>query len=483
MSEQPGAEPQWRMLHPLSVLVNLVPRAWGLVRQLWPFLLFAVVGGRADGAQLADLGIFFMFFVFAAVNTVLHWATLRYRLVGGRLEIESGLFQRNKRVIAPSAVQNVELVRNVFHRISGLVEVHIETASGEEVEGQLSALTVVEGQRLVDALSAARQAAPAPLDAAVVVQNDFFDLLRAGAASTRLGATLFTVFVLAETFGWVASPPGQPRVDLPVDLGAIETALALVLLALGTWLLGVVRTVVQHLGFTLRATGDTLVAESGLFTRRRVELPLHKVQVVRLRESVLRRLLGIGTLDIESASVKRGEGGLSRASTTVPALHPSQVPWVVRAVLPRLELELDPDRLLPPARRALSRALVRGAIQVVLLLVAAAVLAPSLTSVVLLVLSPLPLLAGWLDWRAQRWAVTDGYVVARHGFFDRVTTVVDRRRVQSVVVVDGPLLRRYGLARLVLRVAGSMVHMPLLEAERAYALAEALTLSGAGGDA
>ena len=76
---------------------------------------------------------------------------------------------------------------------------------------------------------------------------------------------------------------------------------------------------------------------------------------------------------------------------------------------------------------------------------------------------------------AQRWAVSERYVVSRRGFFDRQTTVVARDRIQSVQVVQGPVLAQMGLAQIVLRVAGSAVLLPILDADAAVELANLLS--------
>ena len=76
------------------------------------------------------------------VEHFIHWATLRYRIHAGRLEIRQGLLNRSARTIDPARIQNIELVQNLFHTWSGLVELRIETAGEQTTEGLLSALSV-----------------------------------------------------------------------------------------------------------------------------------------------------------------------------------------------------------------------------------------------------------------------------------------------------------------------------------------------------
>ena len=72
---------QWRQLEPASLLVNLLPTLWRTTRNLWPLLLAIFIGGTVQGA--VDLGFLGLFVTLAVMRTVLHYATLRYRMYAG----------------------------------------------------------------------------------------------------------------------------------------------------------------------------------------------------------------------------------------------------------------------------------------------------------------------------------------------------------------------------------------------------------------
>ena len=140
--------PGWQRLHPMSLAVNLVPRMAVFVRAFWPILVLWWVGG-VSAASMVDGTLLMLFFLVPMAQTAVHFFTLRYRMEEGRLEIQHGLLNRQARVIDPDRVQNVELTRNLFQRPFGLVEVRIETASGTDVEGMLSALRREDAEALV----------------------------------------------------------------------------------------------------------------------------------------------------------------------------------------------------------------------------------------------------------------------------------------------------------------------------------------------
>lgn len=473
----------WRRLHPMSLAVNLVPRMFVFVRAFWPILVLWLFGG-IDAASLVDSTLLLLFFVIPMAQTAVHFFTLRYRVEEGRLEIEHGLLHRQARVIDPDRVQNVELTRNLFQRLFGLVEVRIETASGTDIEGMLSALRRDDAEALVAALKAHVREPTAeedPLEEApVVVANGPGDLVRYGITATRIGAAALLVWgVLLEGVQVLDPREVGAAASVLEGLGALALALAVIT---GGLVAGVGGAVLRHWNFQLRQVGDRLVTTEGLLTERQVQLRTRRVQIVRLEEPFLRRMLGFGSLHIETAAARMGAGGVESAEAVVPVVDREVLGAVITAALPDLDTDITRVELNPPHPRALLRNLIRAAIQSVL---------------VALVLSwafyPLGL-AAWLlpvaslfvtfrEHRCQGWLVTDRYVVARRGWVRRTTWVIARRKLQVLEVDQGPLLRRYGLGRLVLRVPGAAVAMPMLAFGEVRSLLDTLTPRGLRGGA
>ena len=78
-----------------------------------------------------------------------------------------------------------------------------------------------------------------------------------------------------------------------------------------------------------------------------------------------------------------------------------------------------------------------------------------------------------LDFQMQRWAITPHGILSREGYINRRTTIVDREKVQSVYRSENPLLQVLGLSQVIIRVAGSIVRLPLLR--RSETVLESLT--------
>ncbi|TNE85083.1 MAG: hypothetical protein EP330_27155 [Deltaproteobacteria bacterium] len=469
---------EWKRLHPASLLVNFFPRILAFARAAWPLIVVWAFGG-GNSAAFIDGWLLILFFVVPMVQTIVHFLTLRYRVHEGRLEIEHGLLNRQARVIDPDRVQNVELTRNLYQRLAGLVEVKIETASGTEVEGMLSALRHEEADALVAALKEhAREPTHEedPLELApVVIHNGPLDLVRYGVTVTRIGAAVLIVWGLLLE-GLQLLDPGEVGAAASVFEGAGAVALGLAVIT-GGLLAGVGGALLRHWNFQLREVGDRLVATEGLFTVRQVQLRQRRVQLVTVEEPLLRRILGFGSVHIETAAARTGEGGVEASEAVIPVVDREVMGDVLRAALPDLDVDLEQASFQPPHPRALIRNLIRAGFQSTLV---AAVLSWAFFPVGLAAwLLPIAtVVVTVLDHRYQGWLVTERYVIARRGWLRRTTLVVARKKLQVLQVVQGPLLRRYGLGQLVLRVPGGTVSLPMLDFDEVRRLLDTLTPRG-----
>ncbi len=477
-SEPPADEgAPWRGLHPLSLVVNLLPQTWRTLRGAWPLLLVVFAGGPGLGTEAVDLSLLLLLFGLTLSRTMTHFFTLRYRVHQGRLEVRTGLLTRSARALDPARIQNIEIVQNLFHKAAGLVELRVETAGDASAAGLLSALSVEEARSLQAQLRALVEAArPEPAPAAgeeapaALIEGSLIESIAYGLSRRTVGTVAVLTAVGLELLGrfgpaaadearWVM----QPRVFMP----------ALMLAFAASWAWSAGRAVLQHWRFTLRPLGDRIVLEEGLTTRRRVEIPRAKVQLLRVDEPLLRRVMGYGTLLIETAALGVADGELRQAEGVVPMVPRDRLPELLQASAPAaLGRPLDAP-LLPPHPRALGRA-------VLLRLLRSAALAGVLVAAfqpwgwLAVALIPLALPAAWLEWKTQGWRVTDHAVVSRRGLLQRSTWVLARDKIQSVQVRQPVLMRWAGLGRVVVRVAGSAVALPDLGLDECHRLMHAL---------
>jgi putative membrane protein len=467
--------------------------AVGHARRLWPLAL--LVAARRQ-FWLLVLGAL----VLLAWSTI-EWLRRTYELEGGALRLEEGVLARKLRAVPFDRIQQVDLVRKPLHRLLGVATLRVETAGGgSAAEVDLDVVTLEEARALRasllqakarlagtqggEALSGGDAAAGAPavgraaggqVDAAVdltapraervLLRLGLGEVMLAGITGSRAAAALIVLGPISQASDWF---PGlsdwlfsrfDPEAVTPTTPAAFA---AVAVLGAVVWLgLAAASSIVTDYGFTMARTGNDLVVRRGLLERREAALPLTRLQVVRIEESLLRRALGLASIRIQSAG-RAGGSDQTASRLAIPILQRAQVNGVLEELLPGAA---PLPRLLLPPPAARRRAVTRSVVVTTLVLAAIALVLWRLSALDVLAVPvafgvvALPVLAlavalGLAAYRHLGHATREGFLYARVGVAIRVTTAVPVAKAQSGSVRSSPFQRRAGLATLHVDIAG-----------------------------
>ena len=497
-----------RRLHLLSPVFF----ATGHARRLWPLAL--LLAARRQWWLLA-LGALILL-----AWSALEWLRRTWTLEGGALRLEEGVLSRKLRAVPFDRIQQVDLVRKPLHRLLGVATLRVETAGGgSAAEVDLHVVTLAEAQALRSTLLQAKAQAAGPAAAGAVDSRAHRDsgsatlpvggphapaggsgapaeagaaaeagagagtgvaaaptervLLRlrvgevvlAGITGSRAAAALVVLGPLSQVTDWV---PGLDdwllaRID-PESVTPTTPAAFLVVASLAVVVLlglAALSSVVTDYGFTLARVGDDLVVRRGLLERREAVLPLARLQVVRVEESLLRRVLSLASVRLQSAG-RTGRGDETASRLAIPVLQRTEVNRVLGELLPGAS-PIPPLRAPPPAarRRAVVRSLLRTALAAAVVAVAVWLLAAGNgfgvapgSALLLVPLLALAVLYGLAAYRSLGHAAGPAFLYARSGVAIRVITVVPVAKAQSGSVRSSVFQRRAGLATLHVDIAG-----------------------------
>jgi putative membrane protein len=381
---------------------------------------------------------------------------------------------RKLRVIPFDRIQQVDLIRKPLHRVLGMATLRVETAGGGgAAEVDLDVIPLAEAQALRSRLLRAKAGAAAeaaggegavaaPVQAApperALLRLSVGEVMLAGITGTRAAAVLVVLGPLSQLADWFPNLSDwllrrfNPEAVAPTTPAAV---LAVAVLAVAVWLgLAAASSIVTDYGFTLATAGGDLVVRRGLLERREAVMPIARLQVVRIDESLLRRALGLASIRIQSAG-RSGGRDETASRLSIPVLPRSAVDQVLGELLAGAD-PLPALRAPPPAARR--RSVVRGVVESVPPVVAVGavlwlLLSPP-TAAAALLLVALGVLGGLAAYRNLGHARRDGFLYARRGVAIRVTTVVPVAKAQSGSVRSTPFQRRAGLANLHVDVAG-----------------------------
>jgi putative membrane protein len=462
-----------RRLHVLSPVFFAARHA----RRLWPLAL--LLAARRQWWLLA-LGAL----VLLAWSSI-EWLRRTYALEGGALRLEEGVLSRQLRAVPFDRIQQVDLIRKPLHRLLGVATLRVETAGGgSAAEVDLDVVTLAEAQALRSSLLRAKArltAGPAgqtavdqpdaqvevaaPPPERVLLRLPLGEVMLAGITGSRAAAALVVLGPLTQAFDWF---PGLSdwflaRFD-PQTVAPTTPAAFVVVAVLGVvvWLgLAAASSVVTDYGFTLAEVGSDLVVRRGLLERREAVLPLARLQVVRIEESLLRRALGLASIRIQSAG-RAGGSDQTASRLAIPILQRSQVNRVLDELLAGAA-PIPALRAPPPAarRRAVTRSLVRTAVFIALVALSLWLLnsvdaldVPASLALATLPLLALAVVAGLAAYRSLGHAASAGFLYARAGVAVRVVAVVPVAKAQSGSVRSSLFQRRAGLATLHVDIAG-----------------------------
>ncbi len=527
-AEGTGTTPEevgWRRLPGRMLLVGPATALLRLAPALVVLVLFGAGSGNSTQVWIAGAAV-----VVAVAVGVVRWRTTRYRITDERVELHSGLLNRQRRSVPRDRIRTVDLTAPLLHRLVGLSVVKVGSGqSGSDAGLDLDAVTTDEAERLRRELLARPAPARGPAtvaggtgaDRARVEGNgadgngadgngaggdgtvgpaDPVDpageeLDRIDWSSLRFApltvSSLAAIGALAGA-GWNVlnetglDPRSLPGADAVAGELSAAPVWATVLVAVALLLLvmvagSIVLFVERWWDYRLSREPDgTLRVRRGLLTKRSLSVSEQRLRGVTVSEPLLVRALGggaqAGALTVGLAGEDTDSGGGALGPPVRRAHAHAVAATAARATGPVTD---GPLRAHPARARA--RRLVRAVGPALVPAVALGVFAwfdaavwPVVVGVALVVVA-VPLA---LDrYRALGHRLDERYLVARHGSLLRTTTALRRDGVIGWRVRQSLFQRRAGVLTLEATTAagGGAVQVLDLDPADAVALMAAVT--------
>ena len=472
-------------LHPSSLAFDLITHGKSY---LFPALiaLFSAARGGSFGIYIAAI-----IFVPAILSSIFRYFTFRYSIQNQQLVVTKGLIFRSVRTVPVSRIQNLDFVQNILHRMLGVAEVRVETASGTEAEATLRVLSLEQMDKLRSEIFDLQSAKTVVDSAFLPAVNDSPDvdgmtgglrpasirdageslleiptawLLRAGLASNR------GMLMLGIAFGAMFQFDFEDRFDfrriwrflpqLDGSIGGILTLLSgLIGLLLLLRLLGVGWFILRFFGYKLKRHGEDLRISCGLFTKVSATVPRGRIQFISIHRNLIMRWMGYSSLRIETAG---GAGKDNENATTtvsrrwfVPVIPDHQVAPLLCILRPGLVWDESSLDFQPLSSRASTRMMRLSIILGALLVVVGLGFSRPwgfLPGVLLL-----PVFIWWAikKSKSMRYAWTKDGLVYRSGVLNRKTSLTFFEKIQGVSVRQSPFDRRWKMAQLAIDTAAA----------------------------
>ncbi|MCX6520200.1 MAG: PH domain-containing protein [Actinobacteria bacterium] len=284
--------------------------------RMWPVFLVAVA--QSWGIVAVATGVV----VLLATRVVAWWRTT-YAFDGAELTVAGGVWNRTVRRVPVARLQQVEVVRKLRHQALGVSRLRLQLANAGSDDGDvlLDVLSVADAEALKSALEQFRREAVAGVSSATAIPPPpAHELLRLDPKLLALGGVTGASLLLLPA-ALVAALQVLDDVGLDDDAGEVAQRLPVVGFAVAAVILSFViaatLAALRNHRFRLSRRSADLVIERGLLEQRATTVPIARVQLVRLHRNVLRRWLGLASVDIATSGRSTSDGAGS-ADDSVP---------------------------------------------------------------------------------------------------------------------------------------------------------------------
>ncbi|WP_313891884.1 PH domain-containing protein [Psychrobacillus sp.] len=432
-------------LHPITAIINFVKV---LKELILPFIVIIVANGfgksGGDGSWYSYISyaIYAVVLISLLISGIIKWKRFRYWFEGEELRIEYGLFVKKKRYIPFERIQSLNYTEGIFHRPFGLVKVKVETAGGgptKEADAELTAITKNAAEQIKKEMMHAKNKQSVHVDEVIleveeqkdetlsIFRMSMKDLLILASTSGGVGVFFSGIAVFASQFSeFIPYEAIYSELVIFIRFGVLMIALAIFALLLVAWLVSVVLTLINYYAFTIIIEDEEIIMTRGLLEKKKITLPLSRVQGIRIVENPLRQLFGYATVIVDSAG-----GSLAEKDESIrllPLIKKSKINPILEQIF--TELPLEPNFTRVPKR---SRKFFYRLDFIWIIPVAAAVcyfFYPY--GLFALLLFPLTFLLGVWQHKTAGYAIENQRLIAQYRTFSKVTVWVEKRRIQSM---------------------------------------------------
>ncbi|WP_374722291.1 PH domain-containing protein [Peribacillus tepidiphilus] len=431
-----------KRLHPIAAVSNAMKT---LKEAIIPFIALFVFGSNDSSKwQNIELIIILVSVVFILLYGWLSWLRFTYVLKDGEIIIEQGVFVRNKRYIRFERVQSIAVSEGVLQRLFGLVKVKIETAgsSGMLAEGVLTAISKEEADRISTSFSEIKnknknqaeivtehhEMEDVTLKTPTVFQMKFKELLLMAATSGGVGVVFSGAMAfLAQFEELIPYEKVFSRFEKFISSGVGVVAAAIFLGLVLAYVVATAGIVIKYAYFIVKKIEDELVITRGLLDRRKITIPLDKIQAIRIVENIIRQPLGYATVYIENAGGSVMDAEVSKVML-FPLIKKKELENLIPVFVPDYTANVS---ITSVPKRAFSRYLFRQwFVWLPVSVAVSAIFFPwGLTSLLLL---PLSGIWAYLSYQSAGWNLTEDQLSLRYRIISKQTFIVKKRKIQSL---------------------------------------------------
>ncbi|MGV3465667.1 MAG: PH domain-containing protein [Heyndrickxia sp.] len=424
-----------KRLHPITCISNVLKQ---LRSMIIPLIGIFAIGRNSDSdgdwISLITTGVAIIIVSFSGIAK---WLRFTYRIEDGELRIEYGLFVKKKRYIPLERIQSLSFSEGILHRPFGLVKVVVETAGSnlQEAEAELTAIKKSEAADLEKKINESKGKQEIIEEAEAIKDKEIHhyhistkELLIMSTTSGGIGVIFSAVLAFLSQLDNLIPYKSLFNEAGALIRGGIFFVVSVVIIGLIlAWIISIVITLFKYSDFTVSEKNNDLIISRGLLEKKKVTIPLNRIQAIRVSENPIRNLFGYISVFIESAGGNI-EDKESRNIILLPMVKKESFPGVLHNFLKEYHFSVDFTK---PPLRARQNYLSRELIKILPIIVILIIIFKTygLYSLFLLLY---PLIISHFRYHATGWNIYEQQLTLRYRIFLKHTVYIRKNRIQSI---------------------------------------------------
>ena len=431
---------EFKRLHPAAIIINALKV---LKETLIPIVILILLPDNGRGGwDYYDLIFAGVYFIVSIVSGAITWFKYTYQITSEEIRIHQGVFVKKKRYIRIERIQSIDITEGIIQRLFSLVQVNIETAgsSSGKAEGVLTAIKKEDAEIFQTLLKDAKKnRSDLTLEGISNLSDDtaertlfkmpFSQLFLMAATSGGVGIVFSGALVLFSQFTEVIRfNRFFNEVEKLITAGIYMFIIVIFLALLLAYIISTILVVLKYTNFTVKKSEDELIITRGLLEKRRLTIPIAKIQAVRVVENIIRQPFGLATVYVETAS-----GSIENNENSKVMLFPIIKKQKIKQSIEPFEMDYMfdvPIKHVP--QHALKRYVLRQWIWIIpVILIVVYFFRPY--GYMALLLFPIFTFYAYLSFRTAGWNIFERQLTLTfQEFFSKNTYIVRKDKVQSM---------------------------------------------------
>ncbi|MCK5847111.1 MAG: PH domain-containing protein [Bacteroidales bacterium] len=475
---------------PIGLLLFAAQTFRNILKGAWPiFLLFIIKDG--DSRNELYFWAIILGTAFILINGSLSYWYFRFNIEGDEFVVRKGYLKKIKLAVAIDRIQTVNIKQSIFQRIIGVVTVEIDTAGAKEAEIKLIAIKKELASEFEKRFGRTVAASIDTNDIETSVSNDaqnvasqsnnplielsVEDLVKVGVSQNHL-KNLLVVIAFVYSFYYQLGQTFQNQIEEYAEKGMqniekleITTLVMFIIVIFAfAFIASIIKMVVKYYGLTMQYSSGNYVISYGLINTKKVNIPIHKIQLIIYEDNPIKKLLGFKNLSLNQAS--SNENVKKDQKIIIPACNSKQQEIIEK------ELFGSADQIYSPPIKSHPFYFIKS------FLFFSAILAPLLGVIIyndklqdlrfVLPILIIEIIVGFLlflDYKKRNFRISQCIIEINKGQIGNTYKRMYMYKVQSVSIKQSVFMKRRNLATIVLyTAAGNRITIPYIESEVAY---------------